>query len=111
MDLREIFVDAKDLTSDGLTAEEYTNILTQRAYEVLESNIESETFEYETVASINFKYKIDYDLGDIVTIHKKKWGIKMNQRITEIQEVYENDGMIVIPVLGSPLPEKIDWSD
>lgn len=110
-DLREIFVDAKDLTSDGLTTIEYENILKQRGYETLELNSASETLEYESAANINFKYKVDYDLGDIVTVHKRKWDIQMSQRITEIQEVYENDGMIVIPVLGSPLPEKIEWGD
>ena len=57
------------------------------------------------------KYKTHYDLGDIVTVKKKKWGIVLNQRITELQEVYEYGGMYVVPTMGDALPEKIDWSD
>ena len=34
-----------------------------------------------------------------------------NQRITELQEVYEYGGMYVVPTMGDALPEKIDWSD
>lgn len=41
---------------------------------------------------VNFSYKKDYDLGDIVTVRKKAWGIEMDKRITEIQEIYENGG-------------------
>ena len=44
-----------------------------------------QSVECETEADINFKYKTHYDLGDIVTVKKKKWGIVLNQRITELQ--------------------------
>ena len=71
----------------------------------------AESVECETEADINFKYKTHYDLGDIVTVKKKKWGIVLNQRITELQEVYEYGGMYVVPTMGDALPEKIDWSD
>ena len=71
----------------------------------------SESVECETEADKNFKYKTHYDLGDIVTVKKKKWGIVLNQRITELQEVYEYGGMYVVPTMGDALPEKIDWSD
>lgn len=46
-----------------------------------------------------------------MTVKKKKWGIVLNQRITELQEVYEYGGMYVVPTMGDALPEKIDWSD
>lgn len=109
--LREIFVDAKDINSEGLTAAEYKAALIQRAQEALNENIISESLECETEAEINFQYKVDYDLGDIVTVKKKKWGLYMNQRITELQEVYEYGGMYVVPTLGDPLSEKIDWGE
>lgn len=111
LDLRELFVDAKDIQSEGLTAAEYRAALTQRGREALATNVISESVECETEADINFKYKVHYDLGDIVTVKKKKWGIVLNQRITELQEVYEYGGMYVVPTMGDALPEKIDWSD
>lgn len=110
-DLREIFVDAKDINPDGLTAAQYKAALLQRAQEALNDAIASETLESETDAAINFVYKEDYDLGDIVTVRKKKWNLYMNQRITELSEVYEYGGMTVVPTFGDPLPEKIKWDE
>lgn len=108
LELREIFVDAKDIRSEGLSVSEYEALLRQRGNEALEENKISESLECETEASINFTYKVHYDLGDVVTINKKKWGIKVDKRITEIQEVYEYGGMTVVPTFGDPLPETID---
>lgn len=110
LNLREIFVDAADVSSDGLTTEAYEAALKQRGTDALNSAITSESLECETEPTINFTYKEDYDLGDIVTVKKKKWGLLMNQRITVCQEVYEYGGGYVVPTLGSPLPESIDWS-
>ena len=110
-DLREIFVDAKDINPDGLTAAQYKAALLQRAQEALNDAIASETLESETDAAINFVYKEDYDLGDIVTVRKKKWNLYMNQRITELSEVYEYGGMTVVPTFGDSLPEKIKWDE
>lgn len=111
LDLREIFVDASDLSPEDLTAEQYREVLRQRGIDELNANIRAESLECETAPSINFTYKKDYDLGDIVTVKKKSWGLYMNQRITEIQEVYEYGGGYVVPTLGDPLPETIDWGN
>lgn len=110
-DLREVFVDAKDINPEGLTKEQYKAALLQRAKETLSDAITSESLECETEVAINFTYKEDYDLGDIVTVRKKKWNLYMNQRITELSEVYEHGGMTVVPTFGDPLPEKIKWDE
>jgi len=111
LDLRQIFVDARDIQSEGLTAAAYRAALAQRGYENLNECIAAESLECETQADVNFKYKTHYDLGDIVTARQEAWGIFINQRITEIQEVYQFGGMFVAPTLGNPMPDKIDWSD
>lgn len=109
--LRELFVDAKDIQSEGLTSAEYRDALLQRGREALNEAIISESLECETEAAINFTYKEDYDLGDIVTIRKKKWGLYMNQRITELQEVYQYGSLTVVPTFGDPLPETVNFND
>lgn len=112
LSLREVFVDARDLTQEeGMTLAQYKELLKQRGYEALQNAIIAESLECEAEPSINFQYKEDYDLGDIVTVKKKSWGLYMNKRITEIQEVYEYGGGYVVPTLGDPLPEKIDWGN
>lgn len=111
LDLRELFVDAKDINPAGMTEVQYKSALLQRAQEALNEAIISETLECETEAAINFTYKADYDLGDIVTVRKKRWGLNMDQRITELQEIYEFGGLIVVPTLGDPMPESIKWEE
>lgn len=110
-DLREIFVDAKDINPENLTAAEYKAALLSRAQDRLNECLVAESLECETEAAINFIYKEDYDLGDIVTIRKNAWNIFMHRRITEIQEVYEYGGMKVVPTFGDPLPETIKWDE
>lgn len=111
LELREIFVDAKDIRSEGLTPEQYQDALITRGKEELKKNIISDSLECDTGADANFRYKTNYDLGDIVTVKKKDWGIEEKLRITEIREIYEYGGRRIEPTFGEGLPDHIDWSD
>lgn len=111
LELREIFVDAKSIRRDNLNLVAYQQKLRQKGEEILKKNALIESFDFQILPNANFIYKRDYDLGDIVTISKKSWNIKQNKRITEIQEVYENGGVIINLTLGNTLPEVIDWED
>ncbi len=108
---REVMVDARDIKRDGLTEEQYKAALIQRGTEKLAEYGIVECLETVTLPNVNFKYKEDYDLGDIVTVNKKAWGIKTDKRITEIQEVYENGGLSIVPTFGNPLPDAVSLSD
>lgn len=111
LDLKELFVDAKDISDEGMTQEEYLAALRQRGEEKLRENEINETMECTADPNINFRYKEDYNLGDIVTMKKKAWGITMHERITEIREIYENGGMSVEITTGNQLPEKMNWEE
>ena len=52
-----------------------------------------------------------YNLGDIVIIIHKSWGININLRIVEIHEVYENNKKEIFILLGDTLPSIIDLID
>ena len=80
---REIMVDARDIKRDGLTEAQYKAALVQRGTEKLAEYGIVECLEAVTLPNVNFTYKTDYDLGDVVTVNKKAWGIKMDKRITE----------------------------
>lgn len=108
---RELYVNASDISSDGLTDAQYVAALTQRGYDKLNENMLSTYLECVTIPLGNFKYKIDYDLGDIVTTKKSNWGIGQDLRITEIQEIYEHGTLQVIPTLGNPLPTTLNMED
>lgn len=106
---RELWVDARDLQKGELTDTQYQAQLIQRGLEKLAEAARVESFEAAAVDTANFEYLADWDLGDIVSF--EKWGIILNQRITEVEEVYENSVATITPVCGTPLPETLDLGD
>lgn len=110
-DLREEFLDAKDISQEKLTDAQYLTALRTRGEEFLSEHGIFENFEAEVQADVNFVYGKDYDLGDVVTVKKKNWGKSQNLRITEICEVYEYGGMYIVPTFGDVLPVTINWKD
>lgn len=88
--------------------ERYKPLLIQRGKEKLEECKEIQTFDSKINTNGNNVYKKDFDLGDIVTIVDKKWGIRIDTRITEIEEIYEEKGLEVNVVFGNNIPTIID---
>lgn len=110
-DRRELLVDARDLSQGEQTAAEYNAVLRQRGIEKLEEHSRIQSFEAGIKSSSQFKYMVDWNLGDIVTGRQNEWGVAMDQRVTEVEEVYENDAMTVTPTLGTPAPETYNLED
>lgn len=105
LDLRETFVDAKDIMlEEGMTDAEYQELLHARAVEKQAECIVSDSVECTVLPTVNFSYKKDYDLGDVVTIMKPEWGIKADLRLTSIMEQYIGSTFSVFPTFGNPLP-------
>lgn len=113
---RELYVDARDLQrkykdSQGvehtLTEEEYVKVLTKRGEEKLAECREIKTLEGKIINN-NYIYKEDWDLGDMVTILDKRWGVKVNTRITEVLEIYENGSEKIVPTFGDKVPTVLD---
>lgn len=111
LERRETYKNGSDISSDDLTQAEYLAKLEQRGYEALDENALYNYFECKTVPEGNFKYRTNYDLGDIITVNKVNWGIAQDLRLSEIREVYEYGNEVIEPTFGNPLPETIDWED
>ena len=104
---RELWVDARDLQqADGQTDADYRAQLIQRGTEKLAEAARVENFSAAAVDTANFAYLTDWDLGDIVSF--EKWGLRLDQRITEVEEVDEGGVTTITPVCGNPLPETLD---
>ena len=103
---RELWVDARDLQKGDLSDVDYLAQLVQRGLEKLAETARVENFSADAVDTANFAYLTDWNLGDIVSF--EKWNILLNQRITEVEEIYENGIETVTPVCGTPLPETLD---
>lgn len=69
---------------------EYLNQLKSKGYEVLAEKGKEITFEGDVIPE-SYRYKVDFDLGDVVKI-RNELGIETNTRITEIIEIWDDDG-------------------
>jgi len=113
LDRFEIFADRRDLSNedengDPISDAEYLPLLEQVGQEVLAENTEIQTFDSKINLRSNLVYKRDFDLGDIVTCTAKKWGVTVDTRITEIEEVYEESGFDINVIFGNSIPTLID---
>ena len=99
-DLYEVFSDQKGISETDLSANEYKEKLKQAGEESLSNG----TFQLEVTALIQQDYKTKWDLGDVVNIMKKKWGVYTTYRIIEVEEIIEDGKKTIYPTFGSPLP-------
>lgn len=90
---RETFIDARDI-EDG------TN-LADRGKVKLSETQQIQNFECEVDSK---DYKDTWNLGDIVTTINKKLKLRVDNRVSEVKEVYENSGFKVEPIFGNPIP-------
>lgn len=94
---RELFVDAKDLSTNSgeIESSEYNNMLQARGEEKLSEVQYVVSFDGEIRLDERYKYKIDVNLGDLVIIENTEWGIYKIQRVTGVIESYDSDGYII----------------
>lgn len=59
-----------------------------------------EIFDGRITVNANFKYRVDWDLGDVCTFINTRINKMANKRITEIKEVYESGNVEIYPVFG-----------
>ncbi|MBE2934950.1 hypothetical protein HPJ99_06840 [Anoxybacillus flavithermus] len=96
----ETFIDARDI-EDGEN-------LTVRGQQKLQEMQKILSFESEILTYGPFVYEKDWDLGDIVTVQDKKWGITLDTPITEVKEIYEPGGFRLEATFGNTMPTLIE---
>lgn len=113
LEREEVFINATDIVQeyeddDGtqvtLTDTEYLALLSARGAEELEQYAETLSFGSKVNTFANLIYRTDYDLGDRVTCVNKRWGIRIDVRITEIAETYQNNVEEIDITFGESLP-------
>ncbi len=97
---REVFIDARDVEEVGA--------LHVRGQQRLSELNRQALFEAEVLTYGPFVYGQDWDLGDIVTIQSKDWGVTLNTRIIEVKEIYEPSGFRLEAVFGNTWPTLTD---
>ena len=109
----EVFINATDIVQEyedddgtqvSLTDAEYLALLSARGAEELEQYADTLSFGSKINTFANLIYRTDYDLGDRVTCVNKRWGIRIDVRITEIAETYQNNVEEIDITFGESLP-------
>ena len=96
LERREMFVDAGSVDAPEDDRPAYAHALIAEGKAKLTETANVESFEGEIDATA-YKYKEDYDLGDIVTI-SNKYDISIDARIVEVIETWDETGYTVEPV-------------
>ena len=96
---REVFVDARDLQSADFPGN-YTETLTFRGQSRLAELAPRYSFDAGVNPHGNLRYKTDFDLGNVVKVIAKPWGVSMTARITEIEETYDAEGVSLFVTFG-----------
>lgn len=108
--LREVHA-ATQVDTNERTAAEIRQSMERQGQRVLEARTVNESFTFSTDADSPFKYRTDYDIGDLTHVKHIAWNIDLALRIMEIEEDYEGGGREIILTCGSPLPEYIDFEE
>lgn len=102
MDRYEIFVDAKDVSSNNgeILLTDYSKLLLERGNERMAENSYIEEYSGEIETTRTYVYKKDFDLGDIVQIEDED-GLRTAPRITEIIESENENGYRIVPTYSA----------
>lgn len=102
---RELFISAstswKNDDDTEMTEAQYRSKLLQLGTEALDQKKIVEIFEGKILNQSNLRYKVDYDLGDLVTCINTKLKKMVDKRITEVKEVYEDGKISIEPSFGN----------
>lgn len=98
---RELFVDAKDVSSneDEITEAEYNAQLDTRGITTLSEAPIVRSMEGQIEPGKMYTYKVDYNLGDFVTI-VNKYGVQVDAQVLEVVEVWDENGYTCTPTFG-----------
>jgi len=99
---RELFTDARDLSD--------TTAMQTRGDANLAALAVADRFEATIPTGSSFKYRVDWDLGDLVTIRNKWWNLQQTVRIVGVELKLEAGGTspIATITLGRPFPTLTD---
>ena len=126
LDRRETFTDASGVTNDtsgienddtlteeekqeaiAALTEEYNEQLKQKGQEELAKTSVTETFDGEIDTSLQYVYRKDFDLGDVVQI-VNAYGMEASTRVSEIVISHDTTGKTIVPTFTVRTDEKGD---
>jgi hypothetical protein len=117
LDRDEVFINATNIKQKykdendveiTLTDPQYIAILVARGDTDLEGFARTLAFASKINQNGKLVYGVDFDLGDRVTCIEKRWGVRINARITEVTETYQGRVVDIDITFGESLPTLIN---
>ena len=116
LELNEVFIDASDIsrsyesggTSVPIPLNTYLAMLRTRGATELENYGERMNFVSTINTASNLRFKEDFNLGDRITCLERSWGLRIDARITEVQEVYQKGQEEIQATFGESLPTLVE---
>ncbi len=96
----ELFVDARDLSEE--------DFLPARGKRKLADHTQTRFLEAQVLTGCMYQYRTHFNLGDMVTVKNDDWGVTLDAKITEAQEVWETSGYLVRVVFDNKVPDILD---
>lgn len=106
---REMFVDARDLQSSEadqtkMSQSAYEALLIERAKNKQAEYDHVQSFETEIVYNSQFKFGIDYFMGDLITIRNDEINVALHTRIVTAKEKHSKKSYELSTEFGSNVP-------
>lgn len=104
LDRYEVFTDAKDVSQnkgneDEIAPADYLLLLEEKGRETLSGLVMTEGFTGEVLSDVTFKWRKDFNLGDVVTVISQ-YGLSRNVRVMSAIESEDSDGAKLLPVFN-----------
>lgn len=98
---REMYTDARDVSSNEgeISDADYYKQLVARGNDSLVQI--TELFDAEVELGTTYKYKEDFNVGDIITVKSDEWGIYINTRLIAMTESESAEGYKLIPTFAN----------
>lgn len=116
-DRRVLFVDARDVAEETDREDGRDPVprpiadieadLINRGNQKLAEHEQEIYLEGQALSKSRLVYEKDYDLGDIVTLQNREWGVTLDARITEVKEIHEPGKIGTELTFGNNRPDLI----
>lgn len=104
LERHELFVDARDLRQEELSAAEYNALLQQRGLEKLNEKNQKLAVSFDVDPD---RFGVDYDLGDVIYSILPEDNLKLFVRVIAFEEVCEKNKIKVSVTVGTPIIQTI----
>lgn len=97
----EVFTDARGVSQNNgdIAMSDYLLLLQEKGRETLSELVTTEGLTGEVLSDVTFKWREDFDLGDVVTVISQ-YGISKNVRVTSAIESEDSNGVKLLPVFN-----------